>query len=154
MKCHFIKIGDGLLSAADEESRQYINKSRLGAGVAVEVTGARNIGFHRKLFALLRLAFDAWEPQVMWHGMPIQKDFERFRNDITILAGKYDVVVGIDGQPKPVARSISFNRMDGDEFSELYDKILDVVWDRILRHNHYRSRQEVDDVVAQLLAYS
>ena len=75
-------------------------------------------------------------------------------NDITILAGKYDVVVGIDGQPKPVARSISFNRMDGDEFSELYDKILDVVWDRILRHNHYRSRQEVDDVVAQLLAYS
>lgn len=154
MKCHFVKIGDGLLSAADEESRLRINKSRLGAGVAVEITGVRNIAFHRKLFALLRLAFDAWEPQAVWHGMPIAKDFERFRNDITILAGKYDVVVGIDNQPKPVARSISFNRMDGDEFSELYDKILDVVWDRILRHNHYRSRQEVDDVVAQLLAYS
>lgn len=148
MKGHFVKIGDGLLMSADEDTRAFLEKFRIGGGVAAEITKARNIKFHRKFFALLRLAYDAW------NAGDAVKNFDRFRQDIVILAGYYDVVADIGGGVTPVAKSISFASMEEAEFEKVYKAVLDVVWEKILRHNRYTSQREVEEIVEQLLIFS
>ncbi len=156
MKCVFAKGQGNVLIPADPAAEQFIASLKLGNGAAVEVKKARNIRFHRKFFALLQLAFDIWEPtgEKMWKGVPIRKDFERFREDITILAGHYDVSYALDGSVKLTAKSISFANCDEHEFESVYDAVLDVVWEKILREANFRSKAEVESVVNQLMAYS
>ena len=156
MKCVFAKGQGNVLIPADPAAEQFIASLKLGSGAAVEVKKARNIRFHRKFFSLLQLAFDIWEPtgEKMWKGVPIRKDFERFREDITILAGHYDVSYALDGSVKLTAKSISFANCDEHEFESVYDSVLDVVWEKILREANFRSKAEVENVVNQLMAYS
>ncbi len=156
MKCVFAKGQGNVLIPADPAAEQFIASLKLGSGAAVEVKKARNIRFHRKFFALLQLAFDIWEPtgEKVWKGVPIRKDFERFREDITILAGHYDVSYALDGSVKLTAKSISFANCDEHEFESVYQAVLDVVWEKILREANFRSKAEVENVVNQLMAYS
>lgn len=149
MKAHFVKIGAGLLMVADESTREYLDKRAIGSGIKAEISGARNIRFHRKFFGLLRLAFDTWVPE----ADVAVKNFEKFRSDVLVLAGFYDVVCALDGGVKTVAQSLSFANMDEEEFSRVYELVLDVVWDRIFQHCHYTSRGEVDEVVARFLEF-
>lgn len=138
----------------DEPSREALTKLKTGAGVWVEVTQARNLKFHRKLFGLLNLAFDLWEPvSKEWRGEPVRKHFDRFREDITILAGHYEAIFDINGQTKLKAKSISFANCTEEEFAQVYKGILDVVWRRILRHANYKTPEDVDRVVNQLLGF-
>ena len=156
MRAVFAKGQGNVLIPADPAAEQFIASLKLGSGAAVEVKKARNIRFHRKFFSLLQLAFDIWEPtgEKMWKGVPIRKDFERFREDITILAGHYDVSYALDGSVKLTAKSISFANCDEHEFESVYDSVLDVVWEKILREANFRSKAEVESVVNQLMAYS
>lgn len=138
----------------DEPSREALAKLKTGAGVWVEVKQARNVRFFRKLFALLNLAFDLWEPaNKEWRGEPVRKNFDRFREDITILAGHYEATFDINGQTRLRAKSISFANCTEEEFEQVYKGILDVVWRRILRQADYKTPEDVDRVVNQLLGF-
>lgn len=156
MKAVFAKGQGNTLVPVDPAAEQFVASLKLGAGAALEAKRVRNVKFHRKFFALLGLAFDVWEPtgEKTWKGEPIRKNFERFREDILIMAGHYDVSYGLDGSVKFSAKSISFANCDESEFEPVYQGVLDVVWDRILREAHFRSRAEVESVVNQLMAYS
>lgn len=156
MKCIFAKGQGNVLIPADPAAEQFIASLKLGNGASVEAKKARNVKFHRKFFALLQLAFDIWEPpgEKVWKGVPIRKDFERFREDITILSGHYDASYGLDGEVKLTAKSISFANCDEHEFESVYQAVLDVVWEKILREANFRSKAEVENVVNQLMAYS
>jgi hypothetical protein len=139
----------------DEAARESIGKLKPGAGVFVEIKRARNVAFHRKFFTLLNLAFDIWEPEAKtYKGQQLAKDFERFREDITILAGHYDAVYCINGEVKLKAKSIAFANCDEEEFERVYKGVLDVVWAKILKQANYQTPEDVDRVVNQLLAYS
>lgn len=156
MKAVFAKGQGNVLIPADPAAERFIASLKLGGGASVEVKKARNIKFHRKFFSLLQLAFDVWEPtgQKVWKGVPIRKDFERFREDITILAGHYDVAYGLNGDVRLTAKSISFANCEEHEFEAVYQAVLDVVWDKILREANFRSKAEVERVVNQLMGYS
>lgn len=156
MRAVFAKGTGNVLIPADPAAEQFIASLKLGSGAAVETKKVRNVRFHRKFFSLLQLAFDMWEPpgDKTWKGVPIRKDFERFREDITILAGHYDVSYALDGSVKMTAKSISFANCDEFEFEKVYQSVLDVVWDKILRESNFRSKAEVENVVNQLMAYS
>ena len=156
MKCAFAKGAGNTLIPADPDAEKFIASLKLGAGATVEVRRARNIKFHRLFFSLLQLAFDMWEPkgEKVWKGEPIQKNFDRFREDVLILAGHYEASYSVDGSVKLRAKSISFANMGEDEFREVYRGVLDVVWEKILREANFRSKDEVENVVNQLMAYS
>ncbi len=84
--------------------------------------------FLRKFMALMRLGYDNWEPaleETKW-GIP-QKSFTRFRKDITVMAGYYELTVDINGEPKVEAKSIAFESMDEHEFSEVHEAALGVI---------------------------
>lgn len=125
-----------------------------GEMIRVEMAFPRNPKFHRKFFALLNLGFDAWEPDRVrksYRGMPVEKNFEQFREDITILAGFYEQTFDLRGRMKLKAKSISFASMDDMEFEKVYSAVADVLLQRVL-HN-YSGRAELDEVVERVMGF-
>ena len=146
------KSANGTLSPIDQVGMDYIAKMKLGAGVTATVKKHRNPAFHRKFFALLNIAFESWEPGVKEHkGLQVQKNFDRFRKDITIAAGFYDVVVNLKGEVRAEAKSIKFSKMEDDEFADLYSKTIDVILSRILTNY---TRDDLDNVIENVLRFT
>lgn len=129
--------------------------------VKVKVTRIRNVNHHRKYFALLNYAFDVWEPgnsimesavsmKVMSGELEIEKNFDRFRKDIAILAGFYIATYRTDNTVRIEAKSISFANMDQAEFEQLYDKTIDVIIKYVLRNY---TVDELRAVVEQVMEF-
>ena len=156
MKGYFEKRADGSLVACCENATKMVAAIKVGDGLSLEGRKARNLKFHRKFFALLNLGFDAWnpDPSSRYAELGIRKDFEKFREHITILAGHFEEGFSLDGDLVLKAKSISFAQMDELEFREVYSAVLGVVWDRVLRHENYESEDEVDRVVNELIWFS
>jgi len=135
--------------------------------IRVKVTRIRNVDHHRKYFALLNYAFDVWEPPIgfvtgggapmgtdpmppYYHGVEIEKNFDRFRKDIAILCGFYEASYRLNGEVRLQAKSISFASMDQDEFEQLYDKTIDVIVKHVLKSY---SGDELRNVVDQVMEF-
>ena len=149
-----MKTASGALVAAEQESSELLARLKLGQGVRAKVARVRNLAFHKKAFSLFKLAFDAWEaPEQTYKGQPVQKDFDRFRRDLLILAGFFRAVHNVKGEVRLEAESLAFGSMTEDRFAQVYAAVLDVVWKRVMAHVGYKSPAEVDAVVNRLLAY-
>lgn len=155
MKCIFEKRGADIMVPVDENARKLLASVKLGHGVTVEARKSRNIKFHRLFFALLNFAFEMWEPPETheFKGMLIQKNFDRFREDVLILSGHYEASYSLDGSVQLRAKSVAFTNCEEHEFKAVYSAVLDVVWERVFREAQFRSKDEVERVVNQLLAY-
>jgi len=131
MKAFLVKTISGMLPFG-VDSEVWYNKKKLGVVIEVDAIEVRNPGFHRKFFALLNLAFGYWEPGEVSakYGVP-EKNFERFRKDVTILAGYHHTVIRLDGTARVEADSISFAKMEQETFESLYSNVLDVLLNRI-----------------------
>jgi len=128
MEAIFNKV-NGALHPVNESDREILKKFPAGRPVRVKITKVRNYEFLKKYFALLNLAFDYWEPPRDALG---EKNFERFRKDIIILAGFYDTYVRVDGSIRIEPRSIAFGSMDAEEFEDLYTKTIDALVKHVL----------------------
>lgn len=132
----------------------WLFKKELGEIFEISIKKNRHGKFHRKFFALLRVGFDAWEPdrvRYSYKGREIAKDFERFREDITILAGYYDQVFNLKGEMSLKAKSISFANMEDDEFERLYTAVADVLMAQVC--TRYKNRDELDSVVEKIVSF-
>jgi len=67
-------------------------------------------------------------------GINPEKNFDRFRKDIAILAGFYEATFRLNGDVRLEAKSISFHSMSEDEFEELYTKTIDVIVKHVLNN--------------------
>lgn len=120
----------------------------------IETVNQRNPKFHRKFFVLLQLGFDAWEPErkhKTYKGMAVEKSFNQFREDITILAGFYEQTFDIHGHMKLKAKSVSFAKMEDTEFEKLYSAVADVLLREVC--TRYAGREELDSVVEQITGF-
>ena len=124
---------------------------KVGEVVSCEIKRPRNYKFHKKFFSLLNYAFSIWEPEtVNLDNTPVGKNFDHFRDNITILAGYYEAVMGVDGEAHLKAKSISFGKMGEDEFASLYSKTIDVILKHILVNY---TREDLDRVFENIIAY-
>jgi hypothetical protein len=138
--------------AAYRKHLRMVDGLEAGEFFTVSVKRPRNGKFHRKLFAMLTYAFEHWEParsrkRLKFKGVPIEKNFESFREQATILAGFYEQSFDLKGRMHLRAKSIAYDSMDADDFEKLYSAVLDV----LLKHvfiNH--KREDVEEVIAQL----
>lgn len=150
MKIWLTKINGGLYPA-NEEAEDCLKKIPLHEWIQAEVVRPRNLQFHKKYYALLHVGFEAWEPaEKEFRGLPAQKQFERFRKDVIIAAGYYDVVVNLKGEVRAEARSISFAKMTEDEFEKLYSNTINVLLEYVLKGYH---RADVDELVQHILDF-
>lgn len=145
------KSAGGALIPLDQQAIDFLAKLKLGAGVTVEIKRHRNPALHRKYFALLNLAFEAWEPAMAtYRGETVGKNFDQFRNDITVLAGHYEMAVNLRGETRLTAKSISFASMSAETFEELYSATVNVILAKIMTNY---TRDDLDNVVEQLLRF-
>ncbi|MDP2654602.1 MAG: DUF1367 family protein, partial [Candidatus Omnitrophota bacterium] len=113
------------LMPADPESDEYIRKLKPGQVIHGKFSKVRSYKFHRKYFALLNVGFENWNPapiETRW-GIP-ERNFDQFREQLTILAGYYETVFKLDGTFKLRAKSISFAKMDEAEFEKIYQSTI------------------------------
>ena len=146
-----MKTPGGSLSPVDQAGIDYLGKIKLGAGVKVRVMRHNSVGFHRKLYALLNLAYDAWDaPALLHRGEPVAKNIDQFRADLTILAGFYESAIRLDGSIRFTAKSWSFEKMSDEEKQAMYSAIINVVLAKILTNY---SRDDLDSVIDRLMRF-
>lgn len=108
----FVKRGLTFVPA-DAEARELSAKVPDGKGVFLELWMPRNMGQHRKYFAILRTVVEAtgrWVSQ------------EHLRRDILLTLGRYDEHVNeFTGEVVQVPHSMALASMPRDEFERLYD---------------------------------
>ncbi|EPZ2457914.1 DUF1367 family protein [Citrobacter youngae] len=81
------------------------------------------------------------------------KHFESFREWATIQAGFFDEYTMPDGSRRKIAKSISFASMDDAEFNGVYQSVLNVLWNYILRRK-FRSANDAENAASQLLSFA
>lgn len=122
--------------------------------INIDLYFPRNGKYHRKFLAMLRFAFNNWDMPIEGVEMGdyhVLKDFESFREDITIRAGYYEATFGIDGSVKLKAQSISFAKMDDAKFERVYSRVVDVILQDIL--TKYKDRDEFDQVLQEAVGF-
>ena len=119
MKILVVKTINGFLKPAYDSDSDAFKKIPTNEIIEIEYKKKRNIRFHRKFFGLLKLAFE---------NQSDYRTMETMRHDIIVTAGFYNEIVNlITGEVYKKANSISFDSMDENEFSDLYDKTKEVI---------------------------
>lgn len=154
MKLYLRKMPGGMLVADNDDAAEWLQKVKNGDVVSAEVAKPRNYKFLRKYMALLRLAFDSWEIGDLQHnGMPVQKNFQRFRKDVAIATGFYELTVNIRGETRAEAKSISFAHMTEEDFNALYQSTITMFITRYQLLTGYKDAAEVDRVINEILHF-
>lgn len=156
MKLNLVRVPNGY-AFADADSAKAAEKHRIGEAVTATVVKPRSTPFQRKYFALLRFAYDYWEPgeadaPAEYRGQPLEKNFDRFREEVAILCGFYTPVWNIRGELRLEARSIAFSEMDGDDFLKLYNAAIGVLLQLVMRSKGFTA-ESIDDAVNTLLRF-
>ena len=92
-------------------------KLKLGQDYVCEITNPRNIGFHKKFFALINIGHE---------NTKLKMPLDTYRKYITVKAGfftAYETAKVIYYDPD----SISFASMSQDKFEEVYSRVLDKI---------------------------
>ena len=124
MKLFVVNTLRGLVPMGDDDYEEK-KKLKLGQTYSVEVKVARNVDFHRKYFALIAYAWEFITEQEIANF----KTKENFRKYLEIAAGHCDVLYHPRLQEfVEIPRSISFGSMDNASFSDLYQRVKDVIF--------------------------
>jgi hypothetical protein len=114
----------GLIPLGDDDYEEK-HKLKIGQTYSVEVKVARNVDFHRKYFALISYAWEFLNEQ----ETATFKSKDNFRKYLEISAGHCEVIYHPRLQEfVEIPKSISFGSMDNAQFSDLYDRVKDVIF--------------------------
>jgi hypothetical protein len=150
------KMIQGHLVPVNEDEADKLRRIKAGATVRCDITQMRNAAFFRKWWALAKLAFDVWTETVTpyeYKGQAVLADFDRFRRDLTILAGFYRPVFNARGEVRLEAESLKWSQMDEDRFEALYSKTIDAVLQKVIPKAHY-SEQSLRAAVDRVMEFS
>lgn len=154
MDLHLFKHPDGSLKPTTEADAEEIKKLSVGVQYNCKVTRERSPKFHRKWFALARVIYDAWKETLKpleYKGAEVEPSFDKFRKDLTIMAGFYEATYNFRGEVQVQAKSISFANMDTEEFEKLYEATCNVGLKYVLKN--YK-REDLDAVIEQMLGFA
>lgn len=116
MKYYFVKQRNSLIPI---DVCKPFEKLEEGEEIEIEITNKRNVKFIRKFFALINLAYENQEHY---------NNLDNLRKDITISAGFYEERINyITGEVILEAKSISFSKMEEQEFEKVYNAVLDAI---------------------------
>ncbi len=128
----FIRGANGLVPDGDEAAA-WFSKAKPGARVVASVSIPRNGKYHRKFFAMLKVAYENWDkPTIETKYGPAKCAEEAFRNDVIVLAGHHELICNTRGDCRLKAKSIKWAKMDEAEFQKLYSAVVDVILARFL----------------------
>lgn len=148
MEVNLIKLPGGLLRPANDSDAEKLEGVKNGAWMKAEIVQPRNPAFHRKWWAMINFGFGYWEPEPLAvGGIEPEKNLDRFRKDVLILAGFRKLVINIKGESRYEAESISFGSMDELRFNEVYKATFNVLWRMVLSKVQGMTEQEAHNAI-------
>lgn len=129
MKFNLVCTGEGFVPCTDED---YEKKKTLKRGAVYEVTVKefRNYQFHKKYFSLINLSWEylSEEQRNFFHD-----NTDAFRKCVEVAAGNYEPVYNVKKREwTEVPKSIAFDKMSESDFSNLYERVKDVLFEMFL----------------------
>ena len=154
----FSKAQAGLLPAC-EEAQDWLRKKKLGATILVEPREPRNGSYFRKWWALVKLGYDYWSENaetIEFKGQKVLPEFDRFRRDVTIMAGFYYPVVNIKQEVRIEAESLKWASMSEERFAQLYDATISVLLQRVFNGKVCPTwtEEELRNVAEQIIEFA
>ncbi|WVH05527.1 hypothetical protein KKJFFJLC_00050 [Vibrio phage vB_VpaS_PGB] len=128
-----IKEPGGVFRPATDEDVELTTKFKTHEYYEVEIKLVRNPAFLRKAMAFFRFCFDHWSGSNVHEFCSEKEQFDRFRKDLTILAGFYVQSVRLDGTMRTEAESLSFASMSEERFQECYSALIQAALKHIFK---------------------
>jgi len=113
---YLVKNRSGLFTPYDNSD--YEESKKIPIGSTIKAMPARNYEFHKKMFALFKLAHENQDKI---------ESFEAYRKILLIKAGYYHEVPTKNGEAYFIPKSLSYDQMNQEEFSACYQEVLNVV---------------------------
>ena len=139
---------------ASDEDEEVIRRIKNGSVVNCNISAMRNGALFRKWWSLVSTAFDLvsanMEPR-LHNGVPVKMCKDRFRKDVTVLAGYYEPVYGADGSVTLEAVSLQWSKMTEETFEKLYSDTIDVILQKVLPG---LDEADLNDAMERTLAYA
>lgn len=129
MKINLVVTEDGFVCATDKDKEE---KKTLKRGTIVECTikEYRNYKFHKKYFSLINCA---WEYLNEEQQQFFYNSKDSFRKTVEISAGHCEPVYNrTRNEWIDMPKSVAFDKMTEAEFSQLYERVKDVLYSLFL----------------------
>lgn len=111
-----------------DEPNKWWRSIKLYVSIIWCFTAMRNGGLHRKWFALLKFGFEHWDAPLVINGQEVEKNKDTFREWVTVRCGYYTMNATPDGKMRVEAKSIAWDKMGDEEFTELYENTKNLFW--------------------------
>ena len=139
----------GILKPYDRTDAELLAKMREGEPYRVKVSMPRNLKFHKKFFALLALVFDNLPEEIpakLPDGQAVEiRSIDDLLWHIKMQTGHYEQKVTLGGRVTYEAKSISFSAMDEAEFSDFYNRAVNVILKYFLSETN---EEELEEMIA------
>lgn len=139
MKINLV-FANGVFKVADDED--YEKKKKLKRGVVYEcvIKEYRNYKFLKLYFALINCA---WEYLDESQRQFFNNNAECFREAVQVAAGHCDMCYSVKRQDWiEIPKSISFELLSEDEFSSLYERVKDIIYQYFIPEKNKREFDE------------
>lgn len=143
MKIEMIKEAGGLFRPCNDMEYEKTIRFKTGELFTVEIKQGRNPAFHRKVFAFFNFCFAHWKGDNEFQCET--KQFDVFRNNLTVLAGQYDSFYSIKGEVRIEAKSLSYSSMSQDEFELLYNSLIQAALKHIFHSADVNTENQLMD---------
>lgn len=146
-----IKTDAGVFAPATIVDAETLAKLSVGKPLGCTIKTLRNGQYHRKLFKLLGYLYDVLpRKKAEYKGEPVEQSFDRFRADMVILSGHYEVDVAHDGKLRLEAHSLSYSQCTQEKAEQIYSSLINKALDLL---GEDMTREGLEDIVKQLLDF-
>lgn len=145
MKISMIKLAGGHLVPANDSEAERMKRFKNNGAYEIEIKQIRNYEFHKKVFAFFNFCFEHYVSSL--DNAPHERQFELFRNELTVLAGYYDTFYTLRGTIRVEAKSLSFGSMSQEEFEQCYSGLINAA----LKHVFGNTKDQ--NIINQLYAF-
>lgn len=140
----------------DLDGSSSTKRFKVGEIYPCDIVEMRNGAFFKKWWALVKVVYDIWSermPEKVVNGKVVGTSFERFRKDITIMAGHYEPIYNAKGEVRLDAASIAWASMDEETFAKLYSDTINAALQKILP-NMGLNEKELNEWVERVLMFA
>ena len=107
MQFDLVKHPGGVFSPANDIDLERLQRFKTGETYTADIKLTRHPSFHRKVMAFFGFRFQNWcANRAGLEHMDQHSQFDRFRKDLTILAGFYVQTVRLNGDIRTEAKSL------------------------------------------------
>lgn len=148
MQIDMVKNAGGVFVPMFEHDLPRLTKFKNGEVYTAEIKLTRNPIFHKKMFVFFKFCFQHWSAnKAGLEHMDEHSQFDRFRKDLTILAGFYEQTVRLNGEIRTEAKSLAYANMEADEFERCYNAMINAA----IKHIFAGTRDE--NILNQLQSF-